>query len=341
MNFLKTFIVLFSVVLSMIIVNSIVEAEGANYEITALPSKFQYNKNVTYYDLSMPSATKEVLKVKMENTSSQEIVLDIDVDKATTNINGVVEYKNSNKNKSKNMDYDIRELVNIKESKITLAVGESKIIDIEITSPKKEFNGVIAGGINVVEKASSDEKDGGGSMAIKNQYGYTIAMILHGKNEKNTNNVTSSKPTLEKINGRINFIMPIENNSPQFLNKVEVTGDIYDVKDSGKPVYTVSKTNAQMAPNSVYNFPISTKEEAMKTGKYKVVLKVTSKKQQWEFKEMITVSNDLKEKINEHAVIKEHKWSTLSILLVVLIPSIVLVLLLLFFIIKLKKNILN
>ncbi|KLD59522.1 cell surface protein [Lactiplantibacillus plantarum] len=61
----------------------------------------------------------QTVAVKIHNTASAPITINIGIAKATTNINGVVEYKHTN-NRSANLSYDISKLVTTDEPQVNL-----------------------------------------------------------------------------------------------------------------------------------------------------------------------------------------------------------------------------
>ena len=280
-----------------------VEASNVGYSVIPQPSKKQVNNQNTYYDLKLLPGEKEKLKVTIKNNSDKAITIDTNVDKATTNSNGVVEYKDSGKRKSANLKYDIRDFAKPSVESVKLSPNESKEITYEVTQPKDSFDGVIAGGINFIQKNDDEgESSNKGGMSVKNQYGYSIALVLHGAKDISGHKVSADKLTLKQLNGRTNFCLPISNETASFLNKVNIKGNVYA---DGKVVYSDETSNAQIAPNSVYEYSIGTNQTKLAPGEYTAKVSVESKGENWAFTKDIKVSKGESEKLNKSAVIKD------------------------------------
>ena len=88
--------------------------QGVGFEITPVQSSSQVDKSLSYFDLKLKPRQTQTIAVKIHNTASTPITINIGIAKATTNINGVVEYKHTN-NRSANLPYDISKLVTTDE----------------------------------------------------------------------------------------------------------------------------------------------------------------------------------------------------------------------------------
>ncbi|WP_430602640.1 hypothetical protein IGJ02_003094 [Enterococcus sp. DIV0724b] len=289
---------------------SYAEAASVGYSVIPHPSEKQVDKQNTYYNLKLAPGEKENIKVTIKNNSEKEITIDTNVDKATTNSNGVVEYRNSNKHKSTNLKFDLTDLVEVSEAQIKLAANETKDVTFSITQPEEEFDGVIAGGINFTQKNTEDSENPSSksNMAIRNQYSYSIALVLHGKKNLDKHELTSGDIEVKQSNGRNNIYFPINNETAAFLNKVNIKGDVY-VKGENKAIFSEKLTNAQVAPNSIYEYQIGTNQTELKPGKYTAKILVESKAQEWSFTKDFEISEEKSKELNDTAVIKENDYS--------------------------------
>ncbi|MFB8449742.1 DUF916 and DUF3324 domain-containing protein [Enterococcus thailandicus] len=312
-----------------------VYASGVDYTVQPQSSDKQVDPALTYFDLRLEPKANDKLNVVVKNSSDHEITVYTSVDVTSTNSNGVVEYKNSKNFQHIQLKNNLSKIIQPDVKEIKLNAKESKIVSYTVKMPENEFDGVLAGGINFIQKNSDDkDEENKNGMAVKNEYGYTIAVVLHGKNKITKNNVTLSKITPNQINGRNGIKIPIQNESAAFLNKVQVKAVIY-TKGTGEKKYETNVSGAQIAPNSVYDFDLSLNEKKLEPGKYTAKVTVLSKKQKWAFTQDFTIKKEVSQKLNEKAVVKADDSYTLYIIIGIILFVLLLVLCIYLFI---RKN---
>lgn len=291
----------------------ITHAEDVSYAVNPVPTDKQLDTSVSYYDLKLEPNEKTSVTVSVVNNSDKPLTISTNVDRATTNSNGLVEYNNSKNFENVNLTYDISKLITISDPTFKIPAQGHKDVTYTIEAPSKNFDGVLVGGINFIEKEEQDKEEDSqkkAGMAIKNRYAYSVAIILHGEKELPNNDVSTGKIKVEQLNGRNNIYFPIKNNSARFLNKTNVSAKVYEKgSDKKTPIYGEDKKDAQVAPNSIYKFQIGTNEEKLKAGKYTIIMEVSSKEQKWKFSQVFEITSDKAKKLNETAVIKEKDYS--------------------------------
>lgn len=325
---LRVLVSLIGVVFGCLVGTLNVWAQDADYEVKAIPSTKQVDTTKTYYDLRLNPEENQTIVVKVTNKSDRERTIDTKVKTATTNTNGIVEYINSNKNKSVDLPYDISKLVKTSTPKITLAPHESKEVDYAIRMPKKDFSGILSGGI-IFTSENTDEKstDSTADVAINNQFGYVIALVLHGEKEVSPD-LQLSKVSLGQVNNRNTVFAHLENPKAAYLNKLNVNVKIRK-KNTDNVLYETKKSELQMAPNSVFNYPVSLQETEFKPGKYLLAVHAESKGKTWDFEEEFEIKANEADKLNDQAYIHHEKNNYLLyiILFLVLLLLILLVIL--------------
>lgn len=306
-SFIKFIFGMMLILLSVVSFQNISFASSVDYSVQPIPAEFQQNKNVTYFDLQINPNENKKIYVDVKNSSDKAIKIDTFIDKATTNSNGVVEYKNSSKFESIDLKYDISKIIKPEMNNITLAAHETKRVAYEIKMPSENFDGQIVGGVNFIQNDPETEKNSEAdksSMAVKNQYAYTISVVLHGKRDLDKNNVELGKIKADQINGRNSIQIPIQNKTAAFLNKVEVDATIKNANDDST-VYQDKKVGGQIAPNSVYKFELGTASKKLEPGNYVASVKIVSKEQKWNFEKKFSIKAAESNKLNKNAVIKK------------------------------------
>lgn len=315
---LKVLVPLFVFIFGCLIGTLNVWAQDADYEVKAIPSDKQVDQAKTYFDLRLNPEDQQTITVTVSNKSDQERTINTKVKNATTNSNGVVEYINSDRNQSIDLPYDLSKLVKANTAKITLAPHESKDVDYTITMPKKDFSGILSGGIIFTsENKEEKSKESTADVAINNQFGYVIALVLHGKKEVSPD-LKLSEVSLGQVNNRNTVFAHLANPKAAYLNKLNVNVKIKK-KNSDNVLYETEKKGLQMAPNSVFNYPVSLQETEFKPGKYLLAVHAESKGKKWDFEEEFEIKAKEAKKLNDQAYIHHDKNSYLLYIILFLV----------------------
>ncbi|WP_130846068.1 DUF916 and DUF3324 domain-containing protein [Lactiplantibacillus mudanjiangensis] len=295
-------------------------ANTVGFEVAPIPSKYQVGKAAAYYDLKLEPGQTTTLAVKVTNTSTQEITVHTGVATATTNPNAVVEYQATTAGKNIDAPAKASQLITTKSDKLTLAKGTSKIVSFKVKMPIHKYHGVVVGGLSFLKKAAKQQSKS--AMAIKNQYAYSVAVVLHGDHLLTKNRLTLGKIDATQNNGYNQISLALENRTAAFLNQVKTDVKIYS-RGGDTVRYKQVNQHGQIAPNSIYNLPLRVGRDALKPGKYTAKLSVTSKKQHWTFSKDFEITSDRAKQLNKTAVIDDHinwwLWIGLGLLAILLL----------------------
>ncbi|WP_048000649.1 DUF916 and DUF3324 domain-containing protein [Lactiplantibacillus herbarum] len=295
-------------------------ANTVGFEVAPVASKYQVDKSVSYYDLKLKPGQTTTLKVRVTNTSTQEVTVHTGIAPATTNPNGVVEYQATTAGKNIDLPANASQLITTTDDKLTLAKGTSKIVTFEVKMPADKYDGVVVGGLSFLKKAAKQQSKS--AMAIKNQYAYSVAVVLHGDHPLTKNHLSLGKIDATQNNGYNQISLALQNRTAAFLNQVKTDVKIYR-RGGHKVLYKQSKQHGQIAPNSIYDLPLRVERDALKPGKYTAKLAVTSKKQHWTFTKDFEITSDRAKQLNKTAVIEHHVnwwlWISLGLLIVLLL----------------------
>ena len=281
---MKKLVVLVSLVLGFMLTDCVSAEEGAmNFYVKPLPSTKQNSENnkVGYYDLILNKGEKDSLKIEVSNQSNKALEIDMSVNTAKTNSNGLVDYGKNKLLTSKNLKYKTEDYVKGPKS-IELKAKESKVIKLEINSPDEDVPGIMAGGITFKEneetnkenKENESAKDRQG-VAIENQYAYVIGILLRQSQKKVSPNLDVLDVTADLFNGHVAIITNIENNQAAFVNTMRVDAKVKK-RAREEVIYSKTVENMQMAPNSLLRFPLELEEKNIKSGKYTLDMTIFS-----------------------------------------------------------------
>ncbi|MEI5990601.1 hypothetical protein A5881_002106 [Enterococcus termitis] len=288
------------------------------------------HKEVSYFDLRMKPAQKQTAIIQMSNNSDKEITVDVSLNGTKTNSNGVLENGPSSLEKDPSLKYDFADIVKGKES---VVIPPKQTIDypLEITMPETTFDGVISGGIYMIQRDQASEKQAG---MIKNKYAYLVGMLLTETDKKIKPDLELNKVYADLKNYRNTIIIDFSNIQPAYLDNMAVDVQIMGEK-SDEVLYETKQTKMRMAPNSKINFPVSMNGEKMVPGDYRAHILVTAKTgEKWEWEQNFTITDEEADKFNQEDVslLQENRinWQ----LIIMIIVAVLVVILIIFIIVR-------
>lgn len=305
----------------------------ANFSVNAEQSVYQIDKSKTYFDLSLPVKETVPLVIHVTNNSDKSIDVAGELSHATTNINGVVEYGKTKNQLTENIPFDITKVASFEKEKQTIEPKQTKDFVINITVPTKDYAGVVAGGItlrDVTEDGASDKSKG----MFKNKFAYAIALLVHGDKSPEKSNIKLKDVLPTQVNSRNVISAVIENQTANYINKVSVTASVYDGKE--KEILKEKKEDMQIAPNSIFQFPIYYEKQAMKAGEYVLTMTVKSENQEWKLKKSFTITEDKARALNKTDVSEKEGNNDMWWMVVALSGIILVLVIILIFVMKKK-----
>ena len=306
----------------------------ADFSVNAEQSVYQVDKSKTYFDLSLPVNESVPLVIHVTNNSEEAIEVAGELSPATTNINGVVEYGKTQNQLTSSVPFDITKVASFEKEKQTIATKQTVDFVVNVFVPTKDYAGIVAGGItlrDVTEEKTSDETKG----MFKNKFAYAIALLVHGDKTPVENTVTLKEVTPTQVNSRNIVSAAIENKTANYINKVSIEASVTDA--SGKEVLSEKKEDMQIAPSSLFQFPIYYEKQEMKAGKYTLKMTVRSEKQEWQLKKSFTITEEKATALNKTDVSKKEESRNVQWLVLGLVGIIFLLLIILIVVLKKKK----
>ena len=274
---------------------------------------------------------EDTLTVDLRNDTDKEVVIEAQINSATTNGNGVVEYSKNEIKPDETLKYNIKDYVEAPEE-ITLKPQSAAEYKVKIHMPNEKFAGVIAGGITFKEKTtdqtniSSDKNDKG--LAIKNEYSYVVALLMRQTTENGSPDLKLQRVIPNQRNARNVIQGNLQNPNGTYLN--------------------------QLATNSNFNLSVPLKGDRLKAGKYTMKIEAYGQQDQngsysfqkegsqkeenyryhWTLEKDFEIKADVAKKLNDSDVTikKDYTW------LYILIGVILLLLIVIFLVWRKKKN---
>lgn len=279
---------------------------AVNYSLSPEQANNQADPKVGYYDLKVKPGQKETIKFKINNLDTQTHTYNIAVNRATTDINGVIVYNQHNVKKDRDLKYNIENLVSYPKT-ATVNAKTSKEISVKINAPESGFKGELLGGILVDENNQSNVTKAAKGVTLKNKYDYVLGLQL----QESTN---PTKSDLKLINdfqtsdqGQIYIAAEMDNDVPKLEKNVDVSAKITP-KNSSKVILKSSKNNMSIAPDSDFDYPVDvntvggrSRNNRLKPGTYTMHLNVKANngKNLWNLKRNFVITRKENKQINK------------------------------------------
>nr|WP_087639327.1 DUF916 and DUF3324 domain-containing protein [Enterococcus sp. 9D6_DIV0238]OUZ34615.1 hypothetical protein A5889_000090 [Enterococcus sp. 9D6_DIV0238] len=257
----------------------------------------QHDKNSNYFDLRMTPSQKQTVLIKMNNSSNKEITVDVALNSAKTNTNGVIEYGPSKLEKDNSLKFDFAEIVKGEKS-VKIPPKQTVEYPLTITMPDSQYDGLISGGIYMIQKDQTKDQ----KAMIKNEFGYLVGMILSETDTEVKSELNFNKAYAEQQNYRNAIFINYSNIRPVYIDDMSINVQIMK-KGSEEVLYDTRQTKMRMAPNSQINFPVLMNGEKMIAGDYSAHIVVTTENNgKWEWLEDFTITDEEADKFNKEDV---------------------------------------
>ena len=195
------------------------EDNKLSFSVHTEQSEYQVDKTKSYFDLKVPFNKSIPLIIQVTDNSEKEIKIEGDVNAATTNINGVVEYDKTHNKLTNNVPFDIKKSAYFKNQKQIIKPKKTVDFILNITMPKRKYKGIVAGGITFRNITEGKKKQ-------TNKLVYAIALLLHGDREVKKNRLIVNNVVSTKINGREALISMISNETAKYINKFSIDAKV-------------------------------------------------------------------------------------------------------------------
>lgn len=319
----QTIIKLIAVILCLVVAvigQNKVWADTFPFEVQTIIPENQVDKTKTYFDLKMEKGQKQIVEVLIRNVTKKDITVEVAFSRLTTNSNGVMEYKKVEGKPDKSLEIDIEALTKVVDDEITIKANSDVKAKITVEAPKTDFPGVLAGGLTFKLKtaetqnktAKNDDK-----MAIKNQYSYDIALVLHGNVpvEELPSELLLATVGVINTSGRNLIFANLQNPQPKNLKGVTIDTKVI-AKESSEVVLENKRVDVEVAPNSNFDYGIPLNGTILDAGNYTLKLAIAVGTEKWELEKEFKISGVEAEEILEEATPIVQKSNTIWYILV-------------------------
>lgn len=312
---------------------------SVTYSVEAVLNDNQINEDISYFDIGVERKEELELEVIINNSSEEDIIVNIANTTAYTNSNGLITYDGEGTEPHESMEYSFSEISSLESEKVQVPALDQETVKIKVEAPEETFDGIILGGLHF--SLDEEYEDAAEGVSIQNRYAYVLGVKIQEKNNDTEVEpellLNSVKPGI--INHRTGLQTEFSNTTPVIINELIFEGSVYE-EGAEEPLFTRTVEDFSIAPNSTFNFPVMYDNYRLEAGNYTFKSKVKNDNQEWEFEEEFAVTEETADEANEEAVeLVEEEDNTLLMYLVIGLGLLVAVLIavVIYLLVKRKK----
>lgn len=310
-------------------------AAEMKFSVQAVIPENQVDKSQSYFDLRMKPGQSQDLVVDMRNDTKEDVTINVLPNTAITNQNGIVEYSDTTTARDSSLKVSFKDIATT-EKEVTIPAESQKQIKVHVQMPKEEYAGTLLGGIYFSEKNDKSEVEATKGSQIINRYAYVIGVKLTENDQVVQPELRLNDVRATQVNYRNVVTANIQNYTAAILKDLSIDGKIY-AKGSKNVLYSASKENLRMAPNSNFDYAISLNNKPFKPGKYTFKGIAKSGTKEWKFEKEFEIKGEESRKYNKEAVSLEKDYTWVYIIVAIVVVSILLIIILIL-LKKLKNN---
>lgn len=272
---------------------------GFNYKVEYPDNQIGANKG--YFDLVAAPGTEQAVTLVLSNPGTEKISVNVALNGAKTNPNGVVEYGGTDIENDVSLKFPFEDVVSGPET-VELAGGEVKNVAIKVKMPETSFEGVILGGIQLKKANQESKGEATKGATVRNEYSYVVGMVLKNSEVEVQPEIQLNKASGSQRNYRNSVSINLSNSAAVLLtSKVGIETQVMK-KGSKEVLYERKQTGMSFAPNSQLDFYVSMNGEQMVVGDYTADVLVTIGDQKWEKSLDFTITKEEADKYNKRDV---------------------------------------
>lgn len=276
----------------------------ATYSVAPVLSEHQTKNITSFYDIRWNPNGQEKIGLSITNHKSTAQIYVLQVNKAVTNDNGMVDYS------IPNLIPDNEPLKFNFPHEVTVAPNTTSTVYSNFSFPNQDYNGIKIFGVYVTEK--STDKTGKG---ISNVVSYALPLVIRGNiDQRPEANVTFKEASLLKQNINYQIKIPVSNEKEVYLKNSKVKVEILNSKQQ---VLDQLNEKIDVTPTTSFNLlvPLTKKYDS---GTYTVKVTITHDKQTWHNESQLKITKEQSTKIKGTLPKKKQAFPIVIILIVII-----------------------
>lgn len=263
-------------------------AEGAvGYYVSPEVAENQADEGVGYFYLRMQPGQQQTIHVLVVNENDVDIQVAMEVNTASTNANGVIEYS-ATEERDASLAVDLARLVTVEDAVLTVPANDTAVASFILQMPEEPFEGELLGGI-VFTKVLAEPDGVSGGMVIRNVYAYCIGLRLTESDSEAEPDFDMTGAAMTTQAGFPALELTITNPQPRIAKDIAMTVDVYP--ETGEEAVLSFETDVSMAPNTTmrYTKMLMDDMELPESGTYRVEAQLCYEDEYWFFEMTLMV----------------------------------------------------
>ena len=270
---------------------------SAGFYVRANIPENQITKGLSYFDLCMQPRQVQQLAVEITNEFGTPISVDVEAISASTNRNGIIDYKTP-AIQDETLRVPFSSISVVEEPTLSVPARSTKIVRITVTMPEEPFDGAILGGLVFTRVLEDEEVSQTGS--VNNVFSYVIGVKLSENDAEVLPNFEIVKIAPETVNYRPVFVHTIRNTEALIVKNMDIEVSIKDAR--GVIQAMASKQNVDMAPNSIMPLGIDPGNGQIKPGEYISDIQIEYDGQVFSYRIPFSVAGAEAERVNTESI---------------------------------------
>lgn len=248
----------------------------------------------TYFSMIVTPGQAQTLQVDVTNLGYEPIAITMDVARAMTNENGLIQYAATDNPADESLQADIATFVSFEVARLELAAQETRTVSILVDPPAEPFGGTLLGGLVFLREQNESEQSDSTGMALGSLYSYVLPIRLHSTGAP----VGTIEPSFELVSVQADIqtvfgyrtLVSIRNPQPLVVKPLTLTCVLYAAGDAQTPVAASVNDSVEMAPNTVMNYSIL-QDDALAPGTYTAHITIEYQGKTSTFEEIFTIAD--------------------------------------------------
>lgn len=306
------------------------------YYVRAVLPENQIDDTLTYFDLRVKPDTAQTLEVEVVNETDKAITVDMDAISASTNRNGIIDYKTPDI-RDRTLKIPFSDITELENKRLTVPANGTACARATVTLPESAYDGTVLGGL-VFTRQNGEDAAAGEGMTLHNVYSYVLGVKLTETDAAVAPDFELAGVAVETVNYEPAFVHYIRNKEAAIAKGVDLHIVVRDEK--GNPAGECIRRWIDMAPNSVMPLGVTPAGEnnELTPGCYTSAVTLEYEGKTWSFEETFTVGRVEAEKLNT-ALSTEATSAPSSMLIAVLAFAVAMLLAMFIIILVLLKRI--
>lgn len=331
-SFLVLFLPLFHFTLS--VHADTIPEESIGFYVNAILPENQVDSSKTYYDLRVFPDMTQHLELEIHNTSDQDIVVEIDINDASSNSAGEVEYKITDVN-DEYLQFRLRDILSIPQHEVIIPAGQIAVVPLQLNMPSEPLKGEMIGSIVVTKQKNETSQTSG--VSLSNVYSYVVGVRLTQEDFQKQIVLDLESVSLQQVNYRSALVYQLANPEPYLLNSSVMDIKVYWEQES-EPCWQTEKQNLKMAPSSTMFYALYVSPESVRIGNYHTVVTINGADGDWIFEQDFEINREVLDTIQSmDEVASSSSWIN-KLLVIVSVLLVLLILLVVYFILKTMRK---